>query len=183
MTTYEPDDLMDLAFEDEFRVQKMIMKVSPSLRAPAPCLDPTRRASQFGLCHSCVWSQSNWLRDAFSEIDPSAERLSISFVPSNRVQHGGHYSDDGTTLSDSNFKLEAIGTLGSTEVSQQLGQNTIGSEAANTLKMVSRWITPTTTTTRFWKPTIASLRSGTRQPSPQPAGQAPQPEADPHLFD
>ncbi len=27
MTTYEPDELMDLAFEDEHKVQKMIMKV------------------------------------------------------------------------------------------------------------------------------------------------------------
>lgn len=27
MTTYDPDELMDLAFEDEFKVQKLIMKV------------------------------------------------------------------------------------------------------------------------------------------------------------
>lgn len=32
MTTYDPDELMDLAFEDEFKVQKLIMKVSVKSR-------------------------------------------------------------------------------------------------------------------------------------------------------
>ncbi|ORY37884.1 Rad1/Rec1/Rad17 [Leucosporidium creatinivorum] len=100
ITTYEPDTLMDLAFDDDTRVQKLIMK-------------------------------SEWLRDAFLELDPSSEKVAFMFSPAGnapmpynryasshrrRGGHGGDMDDDEDVEVPSIFRLEAIGTLGSTEM-------------------------------------------------------------------
>lgn len=66
-------------------------------------------------------SQSGWLRDALSEIDPTAERLSISFSIGNTNPTGQSRTSEDHSMQDSEneptFRLEAVGTLGSTEVS------------------------------------------------------------------
>ncbi|KDE06276.1 hypothetical protein MVLG_03435 [Microbotryum lychnidis-dioicae p1A1 Lamole] len=94
ITTYEPDDLMELFFDDQDRVMKFIMK-------------------------------SGWLADAFSELDPSSDRVSFSFSPSNQASTRSKYNRYATEdrLADSSqeneaplFRLESVGDLGSTEM-------------------------------------------------------------------
>ncbi|SCZ96551.1 BZ3500_MvSof-1268-A1-R1_Chr8-2g10290 [Microbotryum saponariae] len=94
ITTYEPDDLMELFFDDQDRVMKFIMK-------------------------------SGWLADAFSELDPSSDRVSFSFSPSNQASTRSNYNRYATEerLVDSSqeieaplFRLESVGDLGSTEM-------------------------------------------------------------------
>ncbi|KAL8278047.1 hypothetical protein RQP46_009507 [Phenoliferia psychrophenolica] len=91
ITTYEPDELMDLPFDDDAKIQKLIMK-------------------------------SEWLRDAFNEIDPSSEKITITFSPAeyaptpyNRYANAKRLGDDEAEGSPT-FRLESHGTLGSSEM-------------------------------------------------------------------
>ncbi|SCV67375.1 BQ2448_6021 [Microbotryum intermedium] len=94
ITTYEPDELMELFFDDQDRVMKFIMK-------------------------------SEWLADAFTELDPSSDRVSFSFSPSNQASIPSTYNryatggrDHDSSMGDEAplFRLESVGDLGSTEM-------------------------------------------------------------------
>ncbi|GAA5821102.1 hypothetical protein JCM3770_005518 [Rhodotorula araucariae] len=97
ITTYEPEGLLDLAFVDEAKVQRLVIK-------------------------------SEGLRDALSELPPSSEKLTFSFSPPAAARRGagtggpyGTHDRDGA--GDDNdeddvplFRIESVGTLGSTEM-------------------------------------------------------------------
>ncbi|KAK4048905.1 checkpoint clamp complex protein Rad1 [Microbotryomycetes sp. JL201] len=99
ITTYEPDPIMDVAFDDERRVQKLIMK-------------------------------SEWLRDAFGELEPTSQKVVFHFSPpdkhapaaynryrgQNQHRTGQDGNADNTDGGRSIFRLESVGTLGSTEM-------------------------------------------------------------------
>ncbi|SGY90573.1 BQ5605_C039g11816 [Microbotryum silenes-dioicae] len=120
ITTYEPDDLMELFFDDQDRVMKFIMKVKASCsmkNRPGPETSDSR--------YLPIPSQSGWLADAFSELDPSSDRVSFSFSPSNQASTRSKYNRYATEdrLADSSqeneaplFRLESVGDLGSTEM-------------------------------------------------------------------
>ena len=119
--------LMELAFDDATRVQKLIMKVSHRLVS-------LRSAAEKCCLHFA--SQSEWLRDAFLELDPSSEKVAFVFsspdqqrtgLPYNR--YAGSRKRRGNTAGEGDeeegeyrsiFRLEAVGTLGSTEVSRRV---------------------------------------------------------------
>lgn len=67
--------------------------------------------------------QSEWLRDAFNEIDSSSERLTLIFSAPDEpmARNYGMKRPADTAEQDlqplPTFRLEAVGTLGSTEVS------------------------------------------------------------------
>ncbi|KAK4698220.1 cell cycle checkpoint protein, partial [Phenoliferia sp. Uapishka_3] len=110
ITTYEPDTLMDLSFDDDARVLKLIMKVSTPLFLLRY------------LAHSAPHHQSEWLRDAFNEIDPSSEKITITFSPAehaptpyNRYANAKRKGEDDEEGSRPTFRLESHGTLGSSE--------------------------------------------------------------------
>ncbi|KAM0747330.1 Rad1-domain-containing protein [Meredithblackwellia eburnea MCA 4105] len=91
ITTYEPDPLMELPFDDESKIQKLIMK-------------------------------SAWLRDALQEIDPSSEKLTITFSPAeyaptpyNRYANAKSRGDEDEEGRPT-FRIESQGVLGSTEM-------------------------------------------------------------------
>lgn len=109
LTTYEPDPLMELAFDDAGKVQKVIMKAR---------FHPPEPRSMMILIRQC--SQSEWLRDAFAEIDPSSEKLSIAFSPPEQApaRFNRFATDQVPEVNGGNptFRLEAHGILGSTEV-------------------------------------------------------------------
>ncbi|KAK4053338.1 checkpoint clamp complex protein Rad1 [Microbotryomycetes sp. JL221] len=104
ITTYEPDQVMDIAFDDDKRVQKLIMK-------------------------------SEWLRDAFLELEPTSQKVVFHFSPPDKRgpvaynryrgvrpqqddgdQGDGHNNNNVKAVQHSIFRLESIGTLGSTEM-------------------------------------------------------------------
>lgn len=120
---------MEIGFDDETRVQKLIMKVRSAHRRPVSAARAPFAASDLFPC--TPW-QSEWLRDAFNELDPSSEKVAFMFSPSenapmpynrfassNRRRTGrdaGGGEDDEELEVPPIFRLEAIGTLGSTEV-------------------------------------------------------------------
>lgn len=79
ITTYEPEGLLDLAFHDEEKVQRLIIKV----RLTRP-IHPTpfSKADTLVAHDRPAPPQSDWLRDALLEVPSSSEKLSISFAPS-----------------------------------------------------------------------------------------------------
>ncbi|KAM0787227.1 hypothetical protein ACM66B_006465 [Microbotryomycetes sp. NB124-2] len=98
ITTYEPDPHMDIAFDDDRRVQKLIMK-------------------------------SEWLRDAFGELEPTSQKVVFHFSPPDKhaptaynryrgpkQQQNGNANDDDDEVGRSIFRLESVGTLGSAEM-------------------------------------------------------------------
>ncbi|GAA5861601.1 hypothetical protein JCM1840_005201 [Sporobolomyces johnsonii] len=100
LTTYEPEGLLDLAFEDADRVQRLIMK-SEWLRDALLELPPS----------------SEKLSISFS---PAGHRRA---APSNRYRSrrdGMEQDDEGGGEADEDevplFRLESVGTLGSTEM-------------------------------------------------------------------
>lgn len=116
ITTYEPDLVMDIAFDEDQQVQKLIMKVN--LRSAVLALS--------GVPSCSLRVQSEWLRDAFAELDPTSDKVVFHFSPPdkhvptayNRFRAGRDGDDEGPR---SIFRLESIGTHGSSEVRLAVG--------------------------------------------------------------
>lgn len=142
ITTYEPEGLLDLAFVDEDKVQRLIIKVSFVLTHV--CSEGRDARGVLTLTGFPACTKSDWLRDALLEVPSSSEKLSISFSPSDANEDryrrrdqarrsgkrrnmggaGGREAEDEAEPYDDDeeevplFRLESVGPMGSTEVSR-----------------------------------------------------------------
>lgn len=155
ITTYEPEGLLDLTFQDEEKVQRLIIKVRPRRFLTALVSDLTYASTQ-----------SEWLRDALLEVPSSSEKLAISFFPEDHARTNYH-ADDPTMRNEEEevplFRLESVGPMGITEVSwAELSLRSLLSTKKLTVREtpdVGRWTTQRTRT--FSRSSSASTLSGT----------------------
>ncbi|CEQ40850.1 SPOSA6832_02507 [Sporobolomyces salmonicolor] len=102
LTTYEPDGLLDLAFEDADRVQRLIMK-SEWLRDALLELPPS----------------SEKLTISFSPVGHRRATPSNRYRSRSRREGMGQHDEGGGEADEDEvplFRLESVGTLGSTEM-------------------------------------------------------------------
>lgn len=89
------------------RMLKIILKVGTSC---------SQQGDKYSLI---ILKQSSWLRDALSELDPSCDKLTFIGNPSDVPDAGAHTARQrqrARLQAQPNFRIEATGTFGNTEV-------------------------------------------------------------------
>lgn len=130
ITTFDASEIFDLPYNDEERLQKLILNVST-----APLALGTAYGCDRHLLTALIILQSSWLSEALTEIDSSCERVTLKFKPTKAVNtsyqtqqsgnNGGNLEDEDEDGDMSNFNtqktafsLEAKSNTGSVEVNQ-----------------------------------------------------------------
>lgn len=97
-------------------------------------------------------SKSDFLHDAFLELDPSSTKITMSFTPPedvdtpfNRFQARGRREGNQSQIEKGGevFRLESVGTLGSTEVGLFFFGFCLLAVSLLRLRRTYRWITRT----------------------------------------